>query len=425
MILTVTPNAAVDRTYRIDGFALDRVNRPSEAFTVAGGKGINVARVYQTLGGRAIATGFLGGNNGRIVAEALEREGIANACVPVTGETRLCIAVIDPSTGSQTEINERGAVVSTEDVEMLIHRVDSLLTQNAFEFVVLSGSLPPGVPLTLYADLIGVAHRAGVRTVLDSSGAALRQGLYARPWMVKPNRAELAAIRNDDPNEDSSFATDWALGVGRSALERDDLKRGSLNPEKGGSNERSIDIDSAQALHSEYNIPVVALTLGSEGAILVAEGKVWCATPPPIEFASAVASGDSFLAAFLWSWNHSNSSSSNSSSSNRNSSNRNSSSNSSDVVSDEVFDKISDNIETDLAVSESYSGRADRYQKKLERPEPIPEWLRPEDPASALRLATGAGAANAAVIGAGFCTRESIFALAAKAELHVPHPEMR
>lgn len=324
MILTVTPNAAVDRTYRIDGFALDRVNRPSEAFTVAGGKGINVARVYQTLGGRAIATGFLGGNNGRIVADSLEREGITNACVPVTGETRLCIAVVDPTTGTQTEINECGAEVGTEEVDQLIQRVDSLLTQpltqtptqslkqtltqTEFEFVVLSGSLPPGVPPTLYADLIAVAHRAGVRTVLDSSGEALRQGLYARPWMVKPNRAELAALK----------------------------------------------IDSAQALQSEYNIPIVALTHGSEGAVLVAEGEVWCATPPPIEFASAVASGDSFLAAFLWAWNHFN-----------------------------------------------------------------------NDPASALRLATGAGAANAAVIGAGFCTRESIFALAAKAELHVPHPEMR
>ena len=86
MILTITPNAAVDKTYRIDGFELDRVNRPSQSLTVAGGKGINVARVYQTLGGKAVASGFLGGLNGSVIAKSLSLESISSEFVQVDGE---------------------------------------------------------------------------------------------------------------------------------------------------------------------------------------------------------------------------------------------------------------------------------------------------------------------------------------------------
>ena len=312
MILTVTPNVAVDKTYRVDGFAVDRVNRPVQAFTGAGGKGINVARVYQTLGGQAVATGFIGGMNGRIVTKALADERIANESVRVAGETRVCIAVIDSRTGSQTEINESGPCVSKRDIRELLRRVERLLSQTSFRFVVLSGSLPPDAPDTLYAELIGICRKKGVRAVLDSSGAALMQGLIACPWMVKPNRTEL------------EFVLKVSLDSSQAA------------------------IHAAQLLHNEYNVAVVALTQGAEGAVLAAQGETWQAKPPSIEFASAVASGDSFLAAFLWAWSHGE---------------------------------------------------------------------RPGDSSYALQLATGAGAANAAVIGAGFCTREQIFKLSERVEV--------
>jgi 1-phosphofructokinase family hexose kinase len=306
VILTVTPNAAVDKTYRVEDFQLDRVNRPSQAYTVAGGKGINVARVYQTLGGQAIATGFLGGINGRIVARALKTERLTDAFVRIRGESRLCIAVIDPETGTQTEINESGPAVSARAVRTLSERVADLLSQHRFQCVVLSGSLPAGVPQTLYADMIAVAQRAGTRAVLDAGGPALRYGVQARPWMVKPNRVEMESVLGRPIDSPTAM------------------------------------LEAARTLHKS-GIAIVAATRGAEGALLVTERGAWSSVPPAIEFASAVASGDSFLAAFLWSWRH---------------------------------------------------GEA------------------PGDAECALRLATGAGAANAAVIGAGFCTRESIFALA-------------
>ncbi len=306
LILTVTPNVALDKTYRVEGFAINCVNRPSLTYTVAGGKGVNVARVYQTLGGTAWATGFLGGPNGRIVAQALKREGIASDFAPTRGECRLCIAVIDPMTGAQTEINEAGPKVAPREVAELLRRIERLFTQHEFEFVVLSGSLPPNAPDTLYAEIMALARKANVRVVLDSSGAALRAGIAARPWMVKPNRVELEG-----------------------ALER------PLRDETDV-------LQAARHLHSE-GVEIVVVTLGAAGAMLICPSGAWRAVPPPIEFVSAVASGDSFLAAFLWAWSHG---------------------------------------------------------------------ATPRDPASALRLAVGAGAANAAVIGAGFCTRDAIFALA-------------
>ncbi len=311
MILTVTPNPCVDKTYCVDGFEVDRVNRPQQTFTGAGGKGINVARVYQTLGGQAIVTGFLGGSNGWIVTRALAREHIKNECVSVAGETRLCIAIIDSRTGTQTEINERGAV-GKDNISELLRRVERLLSQMPFRFVVLSGSLPPDAPDTMYADLIGICRKKGIRAALDTSGAALKQGLLACPWMVKPNQTEL----------------ETALNI-------------SLDSPQSA-------IDAAQYLHNEYNVAVVALTRGAEGAVLTARGETWLAVPPSIEFASAVASGDSFLAAFLWAWSHGE---------------------------------------------------------------------RPGDPEYALQLAVGAGAANAAVIGAGFCTREQILTQTERVEV--------
>lgn len=299
MILTVTLNAAVDRTYRIEGFVVDRVHRPVEWRVAAGGKGVNVARVYQTLGGRAVALAFLGGQSGGLIEQALADEGIEAAPVRTAGESRLCIAVVDPAAHTQTEVNETGPPVSAAEVSALRDRVRDLLAGRQFAFVALSGSVPPGTPDGIYADLIEVARAHGVRAVLDASGAALRDGVRAVPWMVKPNYHEACALAGADLRSEA------------------DLQRLARHLRSGG-------------------IEVVALTLGERGALCVRSGSVLRARPPAVEFVSAVGSGDAFVAAYLW--------------------------------SDE-------------------RGCA---------------------PDEALRMAVGAGAANAAVYGAGFCTAAAI-----------------
>lgn len=262
MILTVTLNAAVDKTYRIDGFALNRVHRPSEWKIVAGGKGINVARVYRTLGGEAIATGFLGGDTGSFIAKALREEGLDGRFVRTHDPSRVCTAVVDPVNGTQTEINEVGPVVRPKELLALRRKIEGLLAEYRFDFLTLSGSAPPGVPDTIYADLIDIAQRKGVRAVLDASGEPLRAGVAARPWMVKPNIHELSMLLGSQPSKDSDI------------------------------------IEAARGLCGT-GIEVVCVTRGSDSVLCATADGAWKGIPPAIRFASAVGSGDSFLAAFL------------------------------------------------------------------------------------------------------------------------------
>src|SRR4051812_19689285 len=105
MLLVITANPALDKSYRIERFTLNELHRAASFQQQAGGKGINVARVYQRLGGRAVSSGFLGGHHGRLIAEAMAAEGLPNECISIKGEARLCIAVVDPSDHTVTEIN--------------------------------------------------------------------------------------------------------------------------------------------------------------------------------------------------------------------------------------------------------------------------------------------------------------------------------
>lgn len=260
MILTITPNAAIDKTYTINGFGLDRVHRPSAARTVAGGKGINVVRVLKELGREGIATGFLGGRIGDAIQEGLDEEGMKYDFVRVRGESRLCIAIMDPSNGTQTEVNENGPEVSPGEVEQMLEKVAALVT--GMEFIVLCGSCPPGVPVEFYGEVIRIARKAGVRAILDTSGDHLREAIKASPFMVKPNITELSHLADHE------------------LLTLEEITR------------------AAKSL-KQYGVTITSVTMGRSGALVTDGVQAWMAAPPEIQFASAVGSGDSFIAAFL------------------------------------------------------------------------------------------------------------------------------
>jgi len=260
LVLTVTPNAALDKTYLLERFVIDRVHRPKETRALAGGKGVNVARVVRTLGGKSVATGFLGGNTGREVREKLAGEGIQDAFMEVAGESRLCLAFIDISAGTQTEVNENGPEISTASQERFRTRFEGLLEDASW--VALCGSLPPGVPPEFYRDLILVAKERGVRTALDASGEALRLGLEAGPDIVKPNAAEASALLGREIE-----TVGEAADAGRELL--------------------------------AMGVQLVAITLGRCGAVALDASAAWFAEPPTVEFHSAVGSGDAFLAGLL------------------------------------------------------------------------------------------------------------------------------
>ena len=188
MIITVTLNAAIDKTLAVPNFRLGRRHRAVEQTAMAGGKGVNVARALKTLGQPVIATGVAGGPTGTRIIEQLTEEAILNDFVRIREESRTSTAVVDPTTGDQTEINERGPAVSEAELELFVDKL-LYLTKGA-GVCVFSGSLPRGVPDDLYARLIGEINRLGVVTVLDSEGEALRLGARAEPTVVTPNEPE-------------------------------------------------------------------------------------------------------------------------------------------------------------------------------------------------------------------------------------------
>jgi 1-phosphofructokinase family hexose kinase len=207
VILTVTLNAAIDRTLAVPNFRLGNRHRAVESRTVAGGKGVNVARALKHLGRPVIATGLAGGETGSRILERLADESILNDFTRIEGESRTNLAVVDPTSSEQTEINERGPEVRADEVDRFIEKL-LYLAQGA-NLCVLAGSVPPGVDAGVYARLIGELRRLDVPAILDTDGDPMRLGLRAEPAVVAPNIGEAEEAVGHEFND----ADDVALGL--------------------------------------------------------------------------------------------------------------------------------------------------------------------------------------------------------------------
>ncbi|MEV4545931.1 1-phosphofructokinase family hexose kinase [Micromonospora echinaurantiaca] len=190
MIVTVTLNPALDITHTVASLVPHSSHRVTDVAAQAGGKGVNVARVLHALGLPTVAVAFRGGRTGAAVAADLDRHGIAHRLVDTAGESRRTFTVVDRGSGDATVFNEAGPAVSGAEWQALREQVHRLLA--GASVLVLSGSLPPGLPDTAYAQLAGAAARAGVPVILDAAGPPLRAGVAAGPDVVKPNATELA-----------------------------------------------------------------------------------------------------------------------------------------------------------------------------------------------------------------------------------------
>ncbi len=188
MIITVTLNAAIDKSLSVPNFRIGRRHRTVEQRTMAGGKGVNIARTLKALGQPVIATGFAGGATGTHIVEQLTDESILNDFVRIRDESRTNTSVLDPTTGEQTEINERGPSVSEREIELFRDKL--LYLARGAAIVVFAGSLPPGVDPELYASLIHDLARMEVTTVVDTDGEPLRRAVRAEPDVVSPNVLE-------------------------------------------------------------------------------------------------------------------------------------------------------------------------------------------------------------------------------------------
>ncbi|HWY17274.1 MAG TPA: 1-phosphofructokinase family hexose kinase [Solirubrobacteraceae bacterium] len=188
MIITVTLNAAIDKSLSVPNFRLGRRHRTVEQRTMAGGKGVNVARTLKALGQPVIATGFAGGVTGTHIVEQLTDEAVLNDFVRIREESRTNTSVLDPTTGEQTEINERGPSVSEREVELFADKL--LYLARGAAIVVFAGSLPRGVEPEIYASLIRDLARMEVTTVIDTDGEPLHHAVRAEPDVVSPNLLE-------------------------------------------------------------------------------------------------------------------------------------------------------------------------------------------------------------------------------------------
>src|SRR5579884_2131410 len=203
MIVTVTLNAAIDRTLTVPNFQRGQRHRASAGVTLAGGKGINVARALKALGVPVVATGLVGGTTGTRIVEELTQEAILNDFVRIEGESRTSTAVVDPAGSTYTEINEWGPSVKPEELETLLEKL-RYLTQGA-EFVVFAGSLPRDVATDFYGEATRELARRHVLTVLDSEGEPLRRGVEAEPYLVSPNQAEAEGIVGQEFHDEEDF----------------------------------------------------------------------------------------------------------------------------------------------------------------------------------------------------------------------------
>ena len=184
MIITVTLNAALDKTLEVPSFTLGRRHRTVDQTTMPGGKGVNIARAIKRLGQPVIATGLAGGATGTRIVEALTGESILNDFVRIREESRTNTAVLDPTTGLHTEINERGPAVSAHELEQFRDKL--LYLAKGATICVFAGSLPRGIDADIYARLIREVRTLGVVTMLDTDGEPLRLAMKAEPAVVTP-----------------------------------------------------------------------------------------------------------------------------------------------------------------------------------------------------------------------------------------------
>lgn len=256
MILTITLNPSIDRRYDVKDFEKGKVFRTEDYQYTVGGKGLNVSKVIKSLGEEVIATGFLGGNSGKYILDGLDKMNIDNDFINIAGETRSCLAIIS-NDGSQTEILETGPLISEDEKDEFLNVYEKLLDR--VDIVCASGSLPKGLKASIYNDLIKIANKNNKKFLLDTSGEALKLGIEAGPYLIKPNKEELEILMGISMDSEETL-----IDAGKSLLKK--------------------------------GIEIVVFSLGENGALLFNKNDVYKLSLPNIKLINPVGSGDAMIA---------------------------------------------------------------------------------------------------------------------------------
>jgi 1-phosphofructokinase len=259
-IATVTLNPAIDQKVMVDNFRPNAVNRAQAISFEASGKGVNVASFLADYGHDVTATGYLGQENVDIFEKFFASKGIADCFVRIPGNTRINVKVVDEVNQQTTDINMPGQAPPQDAQHILPQTIEHL--SNSCDWFVLSGSLPPHVPIALYATLISQLKQHKKSIILDTSGEALREGIQAGPTIVKPNIEELQY-----------------------------LVRHSLNSE--------AEIQQAALRLLNEDIKLVVVSMGRQGAMLVEQANTLIATPPTMTVKKTFGAGDAMVAGLV------------------------------------------------------------------------------------------------------------------------------
>lgn len=257
MITTITLNPSLDRTITVDGLKLGESNRWSSLRYYAGGKGIDVSRAIHEMGGQTVAYGFIGGHEGRMLEIMLDEEGVLFSFTPVEQSTRTNFIIGDTKSHQQTIINAAGPRISKKETDRFFEKLRRIFPPP--DSMVISGSVPPGVPEDIYYSIIKEMKGSKIRAILDSAGPWLAEGIRAKPYLIKPNVHEVEAMLNIElPTEESIIkaALDF-VGAG---------------------------------------VEVAVISRGKDGIIAADKKSIVKAVSPPVKVRSAIGAGDCAMA---------------------------------------------------------------------------------------------------------------------------------
>lgn len=260
MIITVTLNPAIDYVIRVSQLQQGKINRTEEEFLRPGGKGINVSLTLKQLGIESVALGFIAGFTGSALEQLVAEQGVATEFVKCAGSTRINVKI---RSDEETDFNGKGIALKTGDLERLMKK---LLVLQDGDYLVLSGSIPPGVPENAYAKILRRVSKKNLNIVVDATGGALRNTLPHHPFLLKPNREEICEFFHTELNTQDEF------------------------------------FDCARKLQ-ELGARNVIVSLANDGALMLTEmgERLVCNAPSGI-VVDSVGAGDSLIAGFLASY---------------------------------------------------------------------------------------------------------------------------
>ncbi|QXM05565.1 1-phosphofructokinase family hexose kinase [Crassaminicella indica] len=261
MITTVTLNPAIDRAYVINDFKPNKKYHLDidEVKITAGGKGLNVARVAAILGEKVNATGLLGGYSGKFIQEELDKLNISTSFVPINKASRIFTAIVDPLNNTETIVAEKGPVVTKRELNAFVKEFVKILKYS--EIIVAAGSVPKGLPKTIYGDMVKIARDNNVKMIIDASGSYLEEAIKARPFMIKPNLEELEELVGYQLDSEYKIVFEC----------KHICKQG---------------------------IEVVGISMGEAGAIFVTKDGAYKVCAPKVSQINSVGCGDAFVAGF-------------------------------------------------------------------------------------------------------------------------------